>query len=239
MVIRCDEAEGFQAVSGISAIFPAEKTDMHYRLTAGEYALNYHGLNNIVTSMAQVINNGVGSQFQDDDLQNKQWVDDSKDILDLLKNGLQDHGLEDRYNMLYYWLNGSIAHGNIGYIHDKNFDCHTVQELLLPDKDMIQTTKEQILHAEGIVDALEQSINNDRSMRNRLADLSCSFLQVPELYLDSRQTAYGLEEKIGKHVLELVVRRLIYLPIGFRPSGRSWPYLDASSPNDGNYGYRH
>jgi hypothetical protein len=227
---RYPDTAGFIAVSGISAILSSRANGG--ALIPEEEALTYYPDNK---GKSSIISKGAGRHFPEEII--KKWVDCPERVLDLLKEGLTSHGLDDKYAMLYYWLNGTIARTNRGSTIDPVFGQYNASDLLIPDKTMAEQTQEQMSHTQGVVDALSQSIDNDKMMKKRLTIFSdITEAQVPEVYSGSRLTANELERKIGGHVSKMLVKRLVYLPIGFRPDGRTWPYMDASAENDGAFG---
>ncbi len=217
---------GFLAVSAISTILASkERHEWH-----DEFNLSYLQESDRGRDKYQLLDRGVSRGLHTEDDEVAAWAKNKAELLELLKGKLTDSGFEERYAQLYYWLNGSVARfDNYGGNPFAGFSLH---ELLLPDKSMKKKTVDQIMHADGIVETLTAMAAHDAKMRQRLTVFSYIPKEtVPDRFIDNRNYAAGGEKVIQEHIAQLAVRRLVYLPIGFRPNGRTWPYMDASEPD--------
>lgn len=217
---------GFLAVSAISTIL-ASKEPHDWQ---DEFNLSYLQESDRGRDKDQLLDRGVNRGLYVDEDEGADWARNKAELLELLKGKLADSGFKDRYPQLYYWLNGSVARfDNYG---GNPFAGFSLDELLLPDKSMKKKTADQIMHADGVVETLTRMAAHDDKMRKRLTVFSDIPKEtVPDRFIDNRNYAAGGEKVIQEHITHLAVRQLVYLPIGFRPNGRTWPYMDASEPD--------
>ncbi len=223
------EQQGFLAVAAFSAILTSptdspweEEFNLIYLSQANRDAIQL-----LDKGVDRGVYGGTGDPTSD-------WATNPAELLDQLKEKLSDVGFKERYAQLYYWLNGAIARPKMGYeLTPKEFESMKIDELLLPDQTMKTTTKEQLAHARSIVDQLGQSAKSDETMRKRLTVFSdIPVTDVPDTFVENRHLVAKGEKEIGKHVSKLAVRQLVYLPIGNRSGGRTWPYMDASATDE-------
>lgn len=218
---------GFLAVSAISTVLATkENHDWHE-----DFNLSYLQESDRGRDKVQLLDRGVSRGLHTDEDEVVDWAKNKAELLELLRGKLTDSGFKERYAQLYYWLNGSIARfDNYGGNPFASFELH---ELLVPDKSMKKKTADQIMHADRVVKTLTYMVDHDDKMRKRLTVFSDIPKEtVPGRFIDNRNYAAGGEEVIQEHISQLAVRQLVYLPIGFRPNGRTWPYMDASVPDE-------
>src|SRR5690606_4555462 len=98
------------------------------------------------------------------------WVQNRVDLIDTLKQKLDDAGFKERYPQLYYWLNGTI--GQFEQTIDNPFQNHPIEGLLMPDQSMRKSTKEQLAYANYIADQLANALADDEQMRRQLTVFS-------------------------------------------------------------------
>jgi len=224
---RYPQAEGFLDISGISATLST--TDEPRIQIADEESLRFHSQ---AVGDHDIMVQGLGHRY-DGRAENKQWVYNHTNVIDLLKQGLADHNIEDCYGILYYFLNLSVARSDMFTKLDSAFGDYAIQDLLMPDKSMAQQTSGMISTVDDIIGAFNQSADNDKTMKHRLTGFTdLPKRKIPEVYQESRNTAHGLETKLGSLAAGLVLQRLIYVPTGLR----TYPYMDASAVNDGDFG---
>lgn len=219
---------GFRAVYAISALLVStEKEDW----SDESHFLYQNESEGGEGNLAHMLYWGVarGMSFDDDGVVD--WAKSRDDLLDLLKGKLTDVGFKEKYTKLYYWLNGSIA--RFGNNHFYPFVSFSLDDLLLPDKNMKKKTALQVKNAEGIARTLEHVADHDTKMRKRLTVFSDIPREtVPDRFIDNRRFAARSEDAIQDHLSNIAVRKLVDLPIGFRTEGRTWPYMDASQPDE-------
>ena len=220
---------GFLAVSAISTVLASKENDWR-----DEFNLSYLRMSTGVRdSAAKILDRATGFNVPIDavGISDIDWASSGSELIDLLKQKMNDADYRERYAQLYYWLNGSIARFQEGF--DDPFEGFTVGELLLPDASMKKQTVEQLKHATGVANTLGYVAEHDEKMRQRLTVFSDIPKEtVPSRFIDNRRYASGGEDVIREHISKLAVRQLVYLPIGFRPTGRTWPYMDASEVNE-------
>jgi hypothetical protein len=150
------------------------------------------------------------------------WADSAAELIGLIKQTLTEHDLMEKYPFLYYFVNSAVS--------GRHSDT---RDLLLPDAAMHGTTLEQYEAAHGVESALAASSTNDKSMlRNLTVFGEIPADEIPDEFRQSRQRAHGYEQEVQDGVSRLEFPRSVYLPIGFRPEGRSWPYMDAGNEKD-------
>ena len=156
----------------------------------------------------------------------KSWADNGQELIGLLKEGLARKDVEEHYPAVYYLLNGMVGHER--YRSRSSTRDTAPQELFVPDKTMIENTKKQTALADSVVTALEAVNTEDEHMKKRLTVFSdIPATEVPDAFMKSRQSVAAHERAILTTLPTMLAEQLVYLPIGFRPSGRSWPYMNA------------
>jgi hypothetical protein len=217
---ECDE--GFLAVCGLSVLVSKERG-----IETNGGSITYQGeeKSGAGASILQRGVIGIRSLYPPDE--KRQWGVGSDEILPILKEGLKANDIDNHYPEIYYLLNGMMGHE---HFRKRTTTLHTnPQELFVPDKDMQTTTRAQAVTASKIASKLETVWDEDKKMRNRLtvfSDIPAS--EITETFKNSRRAVAKMETEIIEHRKDLLVDDLVYLPIGFRPNGRSWPYMDAT-----------
>ncbi len=213
--------EGFVAVAGLFVMISREKgIDPHGSTYFRAEERRGEGAGSIL------LNGGSGYHdfVPEDDA--KSWADSATELLGLLKDGLARKDVADHYPTVYYYLNGMQGHD--GYRSRNSLRDSNPQELFLADSTMAKTTKKQVAAVNGVVTSLEGVKTEDERMKQRLtvfSDIPAG--DVSDAFVKSRQTVAAYEQAVLAALPNMYASPLVYLPIGFRPSGRSWPYMDA------------
>ena len=230
------EQEGFLAVAAFSAILVSptrNKWEEEFNL-AYLHQGRRDASQQLDRSGGRLLDRGVDrGQYSNEDI-SVDWAKGPDELIDLLKEKLNDAGFKARYPQLYYWLNGTIARTPGSQLTAEGFEGISIDDLLLPDKKMQRTTRGQLERAQYIVELLGHSAKDDERMRKRLTVFSdVSAARIPDVFVENRRYVAGIETRILEHVSKLAVRQLVHLPIGNRSGGRTWPYMDASEADDG------
>lgn len=172
------------------------------------------------------------------------WSDAMEDdgirhpLLGALKDKLSAVGANDTaYPTLYYLLNQFMVHDDLrpNDLYDEYDKPKPLYERVLVDTDMHQETLQQRDAARRLFSALsEQFAANTRLDLDVLPD------ELPEKdrqaaaheFEISRQRAHELESEAIENYKRLLVGQTVFMPTGFRPQGRSWPYMDATCPDE-------
>ncbi len=162
------------------------------------------------------------------------WTENPQQLLVELKKQLKDEGVEDYYGVSYYALNAAIGHAGVR----SYFRNHVSTDQAPPfigDPEMQETTFWQLANARAVAVNLGQIIDEDTHMQQELTAFSTVDADdLPAVFVGSRQIVHAAEARAIEVVQrKLIIPRYVFLPSGFRPSGRTWPYMDATiDPSD-------
>jgi hypothetical protein len=212
--------EGFVAISGIFLELSREQG-------AKQPLQMYYKKEERHRESDGIVQKGASSSpslVSDEDL--KQWADNPAELLGLLKQGLQGYEARDQYPIVYYLLNGMMGHER----YHSQSSAHEVdpRQLFVVDKEMADTTSSQASIAARIVAAYGGIKEDDEKMQRGLtvfSDIPAD--EVPKAFQESRRKVAEKEQFILEIKDDLYGDELVFIPIGFRPNGRSWPYMDA------------
>lgn len=154
-------------------------------------------------------------------------IEDEETILPAFKETLKKYNLGQLYEGLYYRLNAALGHAGIwSYMRNPS----PFGELMRPlvDRDMHDKTVASLKIAQEITELLETQKSEDEAMKQAI--MQRAVVDIPQLFVVSRTVVAESEAKIIELEKRLVVPSHVYMPIGVRPMGRTWPYMDASSP---------
>lgn len=221
------EQEGFICVTAISAYFSPGNSDRR-----DEANLQYYAEPKLKGDRGgEFLTRGLARTPTPQLEKSKTWGTSRPELLEILKYKLEAAGIKDEYARVYYWLNGSLLRGKEK--SSQEFKKIGIKDLLLPDPKMERQTAEQLFQANGIANELIGSVENNNTMRKRLTVFSdVSARDIPEVFVESRRGAAAREQNIRAYAAGLAVQRLVYMPIGASPSGRSWPYMDAGEQDE-------
>ena len=161
---------------------------------------NSHRFSNERVDLQPVIMPGEGT-----------WVLGGKEILKTLKEKLAERDLE--------WFYATIYH-TLAYV--------AREEDLLADPEMHGETTTQVSLLQEHILTLEDIETRDNIMQNNLtvfADLPPD--EIADAFAQSRRAVRDSERTL-EHLSKTITLGRNIPTIGFRPSGRSWPYMDAS-----------
>jgi hypothetical protein len=146
------------------------------------------------------------------------WALGGAQIIEILKENLAAKDASHIYENLYYSLN-----------------IMAPEYQLLADASMQERTQELRSLANDYRNKLGSVLEYDKAMVKNLTifgDISPE--QIPSAFRDFRVTVANTERQLSEAREALPFGRW-YMPIGSRPSGRTWPYMDplASEDKDG------
>jgi hypothetical protein len=158
------------------------------------------------------------------------------ELLDIVKNKMVDAGVGAVYPSLYYGLNARAVHADT--LSRLNFDASEAESLLTPDSTMAEQTAIEIDKAASYEKRLFASRALDELMRSRLTVFSdVSSTAVPKIFAQARDDVATYEKEAHELATSMFDMGSVYRPVGFRPSGRTWPYMDpTASDADTAYG---
>jgi len=219
---------GFLAISGIVATISPRALnepmfETNFRYATPERHGNYDGI---------LLSNGVGQHTPDSDRGHREWATGPSDLIDLLKQKMTDAELAELYPKMYYLFNGTIDQ-EYPYSEPLRGNELGIEDLLMPDSAMRNTTDEQIEIVRSILAQFESQILNDEKMKRDLTVFgTVEASDIADEFEGSRRRAHESELEITEQMSKLALRRLVYVPTGQGKSGRSWPYMDASESNE-------
>lgn len=143
------------------------------------------------------------------------WAVGGKEILAAVKSEL------DRKSMIWAYANAYHALALAAEL-----------DRVLPDPSMAGVTAEQVQKAWEVDKRLSDMISEDELMAQRLTALTdVPVTELPEVFVESRRKVALAEQKLAIVNQELTIKNIIP-PVGFRPIGRSWPYMDSTESDE-------
>ena len=164
--------------------------------------------------------------------QNKHWADGSLELARAISGAMDSTGVGSHYPTLYYQMNTAMCHNGILKVagHPPEYNPGP---LLIADPGMAEETQRQAELAERASAELIAGITEDESMMGCLTIFSDKpASEIPEVFVASRRRLEEYEANLAKLAEQLTVSGQVYLPAGFRPSGRSYPYMGAHPGDD-------
>lgn len=171
--------------------------------------------------ISSVVAHGVGGSNGPEE-EAKRWADSQTSLLQTIRDGLTEHGVADNYPGVYYGLNTKA--GQYALKQDASRD---IAGLLLADPDMSEMTHQQVKASAQIGRLLTEIRAYDHLMLRQLTvfgDASADL--VPTYFRASRRQVADKERATQTMADQLVIQSAAYLPVGSRPYGRTWPYMD-------------
>lgn len=164
--------------------------------------------------------------------ENKRWADGPSELAEALHSAMDSSGVALHYPSLYYLMNGAMCHNGILKVCAQPPE-YNPGPLLIADPEMAEETQKQAKLAEQLTEELRAGIAEDKSMMGRLTIfLDKPACEIPEVFVASRRKMEECEANLAKLAEQLIVSGHVYLPAGFRPSGRSYPYMGAHPGDD-------
>jgi hypothetical protein len=164
--------------------------------------------------------------------ENKHWADGSLELARAISGAMDSTGVGSHYPTLYYQMNTAMCHNGILKVagHPPEYNPGP---LLIADPGMAEETQRQAELAERASAELIAGITEDESMMGCLTIFSDKpASEIPEVFVASRRRLEEYEANLAKLAEQLTVSGQVYLPAGFRPSGRSYPYMGAHPGDD-------
>jgi hypothetical protein len=157
---------------------------------------------------------------------------DAGRVLSVMKKTLEDHQLGELYRPLYYQLNTALGHRGLR----SALGCYGGAMPLLADPEFSKETADLIEKAKEVESGLAAQLELDDAMQKILNDASIA--DTVEAFPGSRQAVGECERAIQDLTEGRPQADIFFLPIGYRPQGRSWPYMDAGARDDqSHYGH--
>ncbi len=164
--------------------------------------------------------------------ENKHWADGPSELAGAIHSAMDSSGVALHYPSLYYLMNGAMCHNGILKVCAQPPE-YNPGPLLIADPKMAEETQKQAKLAEQLTEELKAGIVEDESMMGRLTIFSDKpACEIPEVFVASRRKMEECEGKLASIAEQLMVAGHVYLPAGFRPSGRSYPYMGAHPGDD-------
>ena len=229
-----DAARGFIAAAGISVVIDTAENPDRPSITRPYWSFNEGIING--TSAGNVLRlagNSISSADEIDELDTKKvWANSAIEAMTDVKQSMAGAGLERYYPVVYYTAN--VLLGHIHYRGDTEFGKIPPEAALMPDAEMGPLTKKELAKADTIVENLSTEDQEDKAMLRNLSVFGeVPAKDIPQAFRASREKVAAAEQRVIAADQELYTRAGLFLPIGYRPGGRSWPYMDASkSPDD-------
>jgi hypothetical protein len=228
-----DDQEGFIALAGVSIIFDKKRTWREQRPEQLTLAIeNRDGRSPLVDEAVRILRHGGDSRSPLEQITEKRrWITDTANFMPQIKSEMLTHGLGAYYSVVYYTAN--ILFGHDYYRDNSTLSEVPVESTLLPDSEMKITTELQLAHADTICENLrDQTIEDEAMARNLTVFSDIKAEDVPSAFIASRTLMREYETEIWRAQQDSFTLHGVYLPIGFRPSGRTWPYADAGEADD-------
>lgn len=213
--------EGFLAVSSLFMILDKDQTSD----SSTQFYFSSIGGSGKAESIMHTAG-GYGDLTPNDE--DKHWRDNPIDLLDALKEGLQFKNMSRLYPEVYYTINMRIA-------NDKNFGSNVVDRsrLMIADPKMAEETSKEMAESLRIATLIKDVIDIDKMMAQELTVFSSlQSDEVPEVFAHTRRMVASKEAQARQAAQAISSRMAVYKPIGFRPNGRSWPYMDPEEPDE-------
>jgi hypothetical protein len=161
----------------------------------------------------------------------KRWAGNGQDLLETIKDSFAESGVRHHYPRVYYMLNNVIGHER--YHQASSARDTDPSQLLLPDNGMAETTRDQAATSLEVLTNLEAVLDEDTLMKRRLTVLSdIPVAEIPATFRSSRLHVAGLEVRAREHADRLFAPQSTFLPVGFRPDGRTWPYMNPTETDE-------
>lgn len=203
------DQEGFIAVAALSAIVSKDED-----VTVDNFAYAQEGMSPLarVDLLARGAQNTAGSQringFKD--VGDRLWAKDSEELVDNIKTQLEEAGIQEGYPAVYYGLNGFIAPP--GRIHDP-FKAMGPQEYLVSDREMRETTSEQLLQSRIILASLATALTFDEDAHYSLSGFNNATDQEKlRIFKQNRSEIDVIRYLVKKHAGKLVVPQAVLPP---------------------------
>ena len=217
IVSDSDATSGFVAVSGLCLYLNKENGD----LKNSDYFNSTYG-----SAASDILFRGAGIFKNFEPKTPKVWAESGVELFSGLKDMLDEHGALQFFPNVYYNLNG-----HIGRKGERRYQKY--EDLLVADPSMTETTSQQQAKAAELIEHFGSMIASDKEMQRCLTVYShIPAAAVPEVFEASRRSMAVAEINILQMIKDLVAKDFYYLPVGFRPSGRSWPYMDPTESDE-------
>lgn len=153
-------------------------------------------------------------------IDNVKWSN-GDDLAADIKRVLKDRGVAQAYPTVYLGLNNFILHPQLGPKDNKE----SVRPVA--DPEMIEATSAEAAEAALIDSNLKLAGGVDSMMLTRLTVFSeVPPEEIPDSFVQSRRSVAQLEADILDSANRMLFKWGAFLPVGFRPNGRTWPYMD-------------
>lgn len=144
-----------------------------------------------------------------------EWSVGEDAILETIKRQMRAEDINWLYSMVYY---------NLAYLAD--------EADILADPDMSMETSEVSAQATDYVDALRRVQAEDQTMARDLTVFgNVTPDKIPSAFAASRRKVGEIERGLAAKQKVSAVNSW-QLPVGFRPSGRTWPYMDPTEADE-------
>lgn len=150
-----------------------------------------------------------------------QWIN-GDELIGVAKQQLTLMGAAESYPMIYYSLNNILLHEEYAV---QGVDIDTVEPAA--DSSMNQVTESEIRKSDALLRKLSEIQSADELMRMRLSeDRDILPTELVENFRRSRLHVANLEQAVNLTADDMLSRWWVHLPVGSRPYGRTWPYMN-------------
>jgi hypothetical protein len=214
-----DSIRGFLAATALQVVLPAEDANLN-DLSQIDYMSSGPRVFGPSFKVGEVFA-GLSPMYSvytigDDSLQ---WAE-GDDFATTIKTVMGAHGLAQAYPAVYLALNNSILHADLRPTDDSS-------TAPVVDREMNTITTTEQSEAALILNRLLTARAVDELSLSRLTMFSGTSAQEgPDRFAEARRTVSKLESEITQSAGRMLFKWGTFLPIGFRPGGRTWPYMD-------------
>lgn len=217
---------GFIATAGVSFTYmPGYEDDRTF-----DMSVEGNG-NHVSVRASDILRHGAAGYHREGEIDaNRTWADNPQSLLADLKKIMTQNGVADRYATVYYSANMVFAHQSCRNYGSRMRDI-LPETAVLADPTMIDQTAQETEHATALVGALDEQLKADAEMKANLTVFSnIPATEIPAAFEVSRQLVAANEQTVIGAYKALKTATGVYLPVGYRPSGRTWPYMNATLP---------
>lgn len=228
-----DSVTGFTHASAINVVFPhgvEGSRNQNYLIRSAGRIFGHE------MSSSEIMASGLGrgqSGAHDD----TEWFTDGDNFLSRLKERYEEAGLDPTCYQLTYLLMGHLVLNERFAPNEHGQPYINPHNRVLVDTEMHDVTREEREAAITVLGRLTSEKLEDEDMLRRLTVFSdIPSDEIPEVFVASRERVSGLEAAAIQAASTALTQRVFFLPVGFRPSGRTWPYMDATVEPVKGYG---
>ena len=229
-----DAAQGFLALTAVTVTVETNASPPDQKTR--DYSV---GFDREKKNDGRLFRRGADGHVNEEELdKTRRWFMGSAQFMPGVKQLMEAEDLGEYYPLVYYTANVMSAHP---YYEYQRSSTTPPANLVMPDATMREITQAQQEVVESILQGYRDQLSEDEAMLNNLtvySDIPAS--EIPDAFVASRRKVHQAEVAVTENVGKLLTYAGVYLRVGFRPTGRSWPYMDAScADEDKAFGQEH